>query len=319
MKVLITGAFGNVGTSTIGEMLQKGHEVRCFDLDTRANRRKARRWHDEVEVMWGDLRRLDDVHRAVEGVDTVIHLGFIIPKLSSTGIESEKEPSLAREVNVGGTLNLIKAMRLVSPSPSLIFVSSYHVYGLTQDQTPPRRASDPVNPIEHYARHKVECENHVRESGLQWTIMRLAATLPLDLKLDEGMFDVPPKNRMEFVHTKDVGKALANAVASDAVWGKVLLIGGGPKCQYYYGEIQGRIFASLGIDMLPERAFANDAFATDWLDTEESQRLLQYQERDLGDYIADMKKTLGCRVGLIRMFAPLVRRWLLRQSPYAAS
>ena len=54
----------------------------------------------------------------------------------------------------------------------------------------------------------------VKESGLTWTIFRLAAALPVRLVLDSDMFDVPLDNRIEFVHTRDVGLAIANGVRS---------------------------------------------------------------------------------------------------------
>ncbi|MDI7277393.1 MAG: NAD(P)-dependent oxidoreductase, partial [Anaerolineae bacterium] len=77
---------------------------------------------------------------------------------------------------------------------------------------------------------------------------------------------------------------MANAVESAAVWGRVLLIGGGPRCQFYYGEIVQRLLGAMGIGILPEDAFASKPFGTDWMDTTESQRLLRYQQRDLDDY-----------------------------------
>ena len=43
MKVLLTGAFGNVGQSALEALLAEGHTVRCFDLPNRANLRTARR------------------------------------------------------------------------------------------------------------------------------------------------------------------------------------------------------------------------------------------------------------------------------------
>jgi nucleoside-diphosphate-sugar epimerase len=156
----------------------------------------------------------------------------------------------------------------------------------------------------------------VRTSGLTWTILRLGVTFPLTMKLDPGMFDVPMDNRLEFVHTRDVGLALANAVSSDDVWGKVLLIGGGPECQYYYRDVARRIVDALGVNMLPEEAFSKLPFCIDWMDTAESQRLLRYQQRDLQDYIRDMAAVLGRRRSLIRLFRPFVRCWLLRKSPY---
>jgi UDP-glucose 4-epimerase len=110
--------------------------------------------------------------------------------------------------------------------------------------------------------------------------------------------------------------AIANAVSHPDVWGKVLLIGGGPRCQFYFGEMAARILETMGIGMLPKEAFSTVPFCTDWLDTGESQRLLQYQQRTLDDYLRDMVAVLGFRRHLIRAFRPLVRWWLLRQSPY---
>ena len=316
MNVLLTGAFGNVGTSTIVELVNQGHTVRCFDLNTRANRKATRKAGAQIEVAWGDVRRPEDVAAAVRDQDVVIHLAFIIPKMSATGIESEDRPDLAREINVEGTRNLLNAMRALSRPPKIIFTSSCHVYGRTQDQPPPRTVGDPVRPVEHYTRHKVVCERMVRASGLEWTIFRLGATLPLSMKLDPGMFDVPLDNRMEYVHTRDVGLALANAVSSEGVWGKLLLIGGGPDCQYYYRGIAHCILDAMGVGMLPEEAFGSAQFCTDWMDTSDGQRLLGYQQRDLDDYIRDMVAMVGYRRVLIRLFRPVVRRWLLKKSPY---
>ncbi len=316
MKVLLTGAFGNVGQSALEELLRQGHRVRCFDLRTKANERAARRYGDRIEGVWGDLRRPEEVARAVEGQDVVVHLAFIIPKLSATGVESEARPDLAYQVNVEGTRHLIAAMKAQPRPPRLVFSSSLHVYGRTQDQPPPRRADDPLCPLEHYSRHKVLCEQMIRESGLEWVILRFGAVLPLSLYPDPGMFDVPLDNRMEFVHTRDVGLAIANAVSHPEVWGKVLLIGGGPRCQFYFGEMAARILEAMGVGMLPKEAFSTLPFCTDWLDTEESQRLLQYQQRTLDDYLRDMVAVLGFRRHLIRAFRPLVRWWLLQQSPY---
>lgn len=316
MKVLLTGAFGNVGISTLNELIRQGHQVRCFDVPTRINRKTARRYRNQVELYWGDLRSADDVNHAVQGQDTAIHLAFIIPTLSITGIKCEEKPNLAYKVNVQGTRNLIQALESSPQSTRIIFSSSLHVYGRTQHCPPPRMTTDPVYPIEHYSRHKITCESMLKTSSLQWLIMRFAAVLPLNLHLDPGMFDVPLNNRMEFIHTRDVGLAMTNAVASDAVWGKTLNIGGGLACQYYYYEIVEKIMTSIGLDMLPESAFGTVPFCTDWLDTTESQKLLNYQRFTLDDYVKDLKLLMGLRQTLTRWFKPIARALLLRKSPY---
>ncbi len=315
MKILLTGAFGNIGAHTLDALLARGYTVRCFDLDTRANRRAARRWAGRAEVLWGDLRRRGDVAEAVRGQDVVLHLAFVIPRLSATGVNSEDRPDWARQVNVGGTANLLSAMQHQPQAPAIIFTSSLHVFGRTQHQLPPRTVADPVNPVEHYAAHKVECERLVKASGLRWAILRLPATLPIRLILDRGMFDVPLENRVEYAHGKDVAAALANAVSCAEVWGRTLLIGGGERCQLIYRELVERVLSTAGIGMLPRRAFATTPYSIDWLDTAESQRLLCYQQRTLDDYVREMRQRLGRWRPLIRLFRPFIRAWLLAQSP----
>jgi hypothetical protein len=113
-----------------------------------------------------------------------------------------------------------------------------------------------------------------------------------------------------------VGLAFANAVTCPEAAGKVLHIGGGPRCQYLYREITGKVLAGMGLGPLPEEAFTTVPFPTDWLDTAESQRLLAYQRHTLDDYVQDMRAELGYRRYLVRVFQPLVRYLLLKQSPY---
>jgi nucleoside-diphosphate-sugar epimerase len=315
MKVLLTGAFGNVGISALDELIKSGYSVRCFDLENKRNKKIAQKYKDKIEVFWGSLCDPDAIKEAVKGVEVVVHLAFIIPKLSITGKESEKEPEFARKVNVEGTRNLVKAMEALSVPPKLIFTSSLHVYGRTQDEKPPRTIFDSVNAVENYSQHKIECEKMIKDSKLNWCIFRLAATLPISISLNPGMFDVPIDNRIEFVHTKDVGLAIANAVVNEAVYGKTLLIGGGKDCQFYYGTMIAQILNEMGVGMLPEGLFSKVQFPVDWLDTTESQSLLHYQTRNLKDYINEMKKMLGIKIYFIKIFRPLVRASLIKKSP----
>lgn len=316
MQILLTGAFGNIGQSTIQALLERGHAVRCFDVPTKNNIKIARRFRDQLIVEWGDLRNPADVARAVRGCAAVIHLAFVIPKLSATGVNCEERPDWARSINVGGTRNLIEAMQAQSPRPRLVFASSLHVYGKTQHLPPPRTVEETPHPVEHYAHHKIEAEGMVRESGLDWAILRLGAALPLRLIFDRGMFDVPLDNRIEFVHTRDAGYAFAAAVDHPGVLGRTLLIGGGPGCQLYYREMMSRVLDAMGVGCLPERAFAREPFATDWLDTRESQALLGFQRRTFDDYTKDLRAMLGSLRYIILAARPLVQQILLARSPY---
>lgn len=316
MRVLVTGAFGNLGSHTVRELVQRGHDVTCFDVPTRANLRAATRLDGAPRLVWGDVRKPSDVAAAVRGQDAVVHLAFVIPKLSATGQSCEDRPEWAYEINVGGTRNLLEACRAEPEPPRFLFASSLHVYGLTQHLPPPRTVSDPVHAVEHYSQHKLACEELVRRSGLRWSITRFAAALPISIRLDSGMYDIPLDNRMEFIHADDVAYALGQILETEDAWGRLLLIGGGPNCQVVYGEIVGKVLEGMGLEALPQGAFSTRPFATDWLDTRESQALLGYQRRTLEDYVRDMRALLGPRRHLIRAFRPLVRLWLLWRSPY---
>ncbi len=316
-RVLLTGAFGNLGEATLQALVQRGYAVRCFDVPTKRNRQRAQRWRgQQVEIIWGDLRNAEDLRAAVRGMDVALHLAFVIPKLSVTGMESESDPARAYAINVQGSRNLLEALACYAPEAKVLFTSSLHVYGVTQHLSPFRKVTDPPVAVDHYARHKVQVESLVQQSGLTWTIFRLGASMPLQLIVDPGMFDVPLDNRIEFVYRDDVALAIVNALECEEVWGKVWNIGGGPRNQFLYGDMAAMILEALGVGMLPQSAFATAPYPTDWLDTEESQRVLQYQEHLLDDYVIEMRKKLSWRRTVVRIFRPIVRWWLLRQSPY---
>jgi nucleoside-diphosphate-sugar epimerase len=312
MRVLVTGGLGNVGRSCLTELLQQKHQVRCLDLKTQANWKRARRFTGQVDFVWGDMRQPGDVASAAQGQDVVVHVAFILPPAS------DERPELAEAVNVGGTRNLLEAIKGLTPPPRIIFISSFSVYGACQDKLPPRTVSDPVQPMDNYNRHKVECESMVRESGLDWCIFRLAMVPPKSLGgFTPKMFDTPPGQRTEFVHPDDVGLAVANAVTSDQVWGKTLLIGGGHSSQMYFRDFVGRMMEAMGIGRLPDRAFASTACAfSDWIDTVESQRLLHYQRHSFEDFAREVVASLGPMRYALRLLSPLIRWWMLSQSPY---
>lgn len=144
MRVLLTGAFGNIGSSTLPELLKQGHQVRCFDLKTKVNQKKARNFAGQVEVVWGDIRHQEEISAAVIHQEVVIHLAAIIPPLS------EARPDWAKATNVEGTFHLLTAIKALPEPPQLIFASSVTLFGPTQDRPPPRTVADPIRPTDHY-------------------------------------------------------------------------------------------------------------------------------------------------------------------------
>jgi nucleoside-diphosphate-sugar epimerase len=230
---------------------------------------------------------------------------------------SEDQPDLARSINVDGTRHLLDAAVRQPNQPKFFFASSFDVFGHTQDQPPPRKVTDPVQATDHYTSHKLACEEMVKASGLAWSIFRFADVPPLGLRSPHPiMFRIPLATRFEVIHTHDAGLAIINGISSEEIWGKILLIGGGPSCQIYYRDYLTRMLEMMGIGMLPESAFGTDPYSTDWLDTEESQRLLHYQRYSFDDIMHQLARIVGYKRRLAALVSPVARWWILRMSPY---
>jgi UDP-glucose 4-epimerase len=241
-----------------------------------------------------------------------VHLAFVIPPACL------EAPEAARRVNVDGTRHVIAALREHAPRARLLFASTLDVFGQTAHLPPPRRVDDPTSATDVYAEHKLECEALVRGSGLTWGIVRYADVPPLVLRSPVPiMFDIPLAQRIEVIHPIDAGVATARAATSDATWGHIWLLGGGATCQVRYGDYLARLFAAMELGAaLPERAFTSTPYCTDWLDTEASQRVFQYQQRSFDDVVRDVSALLGWRRPFARLARPIVRWHMLRMSPY---
>lgn len=78
MKILITGAFGNVGKAVIEESHKRGHEIIVFEIDYKKTRKDARKYRKKIrKVLFGDIRNFEDVKKAVPQCDAVIHLAAV--------------------------------------------------------------------------------------------------------------------------------------------------------------------------------------------------------------------------------------------------
>jgi len=71
-----------------------------------------------------------------------------------------------------------------------------------------------------------------------------------------------------------------------------------------------------GVGMLPESAFGHEPYSTDWLDTEESQRLLNYQRYTFEDIMEHLTRIVGYKRHLAALARPVARWWILRMSPF---
>ena len=311
MKILLTGGAGNIGSHTLPQLVARGHAVRWFERLTTANRRAARDLPSGVEVVWGDITDGAAVLHATAGVDVVVHLAALIPPAA------DEEPERARAVNVDGTANVVAACQAQPTPPRLLFSSTFDVHGYTLDKPPPRHIDDPLVATSPYTEHKIRCEELIRESGLNWCVFRFADVPILGVRDPHPiMFEIGLDNRIECLHADDAGLAIVNAVETPEVWGRVLFVGGGPSCQLTYREYLTRLLAAMGVEPLPDDAFSKAVYATDWIDTTDSEALLHYQRHDFADIAEAIAASLGWKRRLVPMVGPLARGAILRLSPY---
>ncbi len=318
MKVLLTGSFGNIGEKVVKELLNQGHEVICLDLKNPVNEKVASQFKGKVETIWGDITNAEQIADAVNKVDAVIHMAAMLPATV------DKNPELGKRVNVGGTQNVVDAIKASGKNQQLIFCSSISVHGNnTPDGPHPRKIDSPFHAEDHYAGHKIECEKLIDASGVTATTVRIGACMDADsdiggdkkdsLKL---LFATHPDCRIEYVHPKDVALALVNAVGNEAAYNKKFFLGAGKDGQETWYNFTQIIFKALGLKKPPRSAFGEGSFYTEWMDTEEAQKVLQYQRYTLKDYQKEMSDKLRwARLGILPI-RPLVRAILIAQSPY---
>ncbi len=316
MRVLVTGACGNVGAFTVGLLRERGHEVVAFDVDSKKTRETAARFAAPgITARFGDIRDASLVRELVGDVGHVLHLAAVLPPMS------DENEALAFAVNVGGMRNVIDACRGRASPPTIVFCSTPAAYGRNRENRGLRRADEPLHPEDTYSRTKVECEALLRDSGLPHVIFRLAAAPPISLSsVSPFVFEFHPETHIEFTHPRDVALALANTVGRDDLGGKILLIGGGAANRMDYIDFFNAALGVLGIAALPREAFGERMFYSDWLESEESQDLLRYRQHGFQTYLDELRDLVGPARHLIRPFAGLARAYMLAHSrPYAAA
>ena len=121
MRILVTGGGGFLGSYIVEQLLDAYHDVVVLD---RVCPGKVKHRMDEVEYVYGDVRRLEDCVRAVRDVDAVIHLAALI-----NVDHSIKDPMDFYEVNTRGTMNLLEAGRVEPFLEKFVYMSTAEVYG----------------------------------------------------------------------------------------------------------------------------------------------------------------------------------------------
>ncbi len=227
-RILVTGATGFIGSYVVRFLVMGGHHVSVLTRSSVSSVHLP----EGVEQIVGDMRDQASLRRAVQGVDTIVHLAGTAfgPRVSTA------DPLGAAEVNLWGTLVLLEEARLAGVK-RFLFASTFLVYG---DAPAPFTPTSAVQPQTPYALQKYQCEltlkQYAKLYGMETLSLRLfnvygvgmhetqgwkPVTLIFLERLKQGLsltVEGDGLQTRDFTHVEDVARAFAQACMSSQVF-----------------------------------------------------------------------------------------------------
>ncbi len=211
MKLLITGGAGFIGSHTVVELLNAGHEIVVLDNLCNSSPASLRRIENitgkTLTFVEGDIRdaRLLDSVFATHAIDAVVHFAG----LKAVG-ESVKEPLRYYDNNVCGTITLCEAMARAGVF-RFVFSSSATVYG--EPESMPIAESCPTSrPSNPYGSSKLMVERILEDlaaSDNRWSVAILRYFNPAGAHESGQIGEDPngiPNNLLPYITQVAVGK-----------------------------------------------------------------------------------------------------------------
>ena len=210
-KILVTGTTGLVGARLLPRLVEAGFDCRVLV-------RSGKNVPAGVTFFEGDLLDAASLTQAVKGVSAIIHLAAVF---------RTQDTDLIWKSNLEGTRNLINAAKEHAPNARFILASTAHVYN--KNQPHPGREDDAVDPQHAYPASKLAAEKVLRESGLNWSVLRFPFVYGDG---DQHLETLPehviaakwhPAMRMSTIHHRDIATAVKMALAG-AMDGRIVNI-----------------------------------------------------------------------------------------------
>jgi nucleoside-diphosphate-sugar epimerase len=151
-RVLVIGGGGYIGSALVPRLLDAGYRVRVLDImmfgDTALNRVRE---HPNLELVRGDFRQVDKVVQAMQGVESVVHLGAIVGDPACS-----LDEALTIDINLSST-KMIADLARTHGVKRFVFASTCSVYGASPNTLDERSEVKPLGIYGHtkYASEKV--------------------------------------------------------------------------------------------------------------------------------------------------------------------
>ncbi len=238
MRIAVTGASGVFGRGIAARLRAQGHEV------VGLARRRPPNWLADSAFVEADIRDAGKVQRAVDGAEAVAHCAWVV--------NSNPDEKLTREINIGGTENVLAAMDRTG-SRRIVFASSVLAYGARPGGSVRLREDDELKPApDHfYAFHKAHVEGLLARSGKEWVAIRPGIVVGRDVDNTVmrllgapafpdvgGSADRP----MQIVHTDDVHRLFVRAVLGSEIGPVNLAADGQPTVRDITAKLHRGVF-----------------------------------------------------------------------------
>lgn len=211
MKILVTGGAGYVGNTLCRDLLRRGYKVRCADNFWKGHADQIIELipRNGFEFMEADVAIKEDVKKMLDGVDGIIHLAALV------GFPAcKKYPTLATEVNVNGTKNLVEE----KGDLPMVFASTGSVYGKVEGVC---TEESPLNAVSHYGVTKKLAEDLVTNAKNSVSFrfatgFGVSPNMRVNLLVNDLVYQAvtnksinifQPDFRRTFIHVKDMSRA----------------------------------------------------------------------------------------------------------------
>jgi len=187
-RILVTGGCGFIGSHTCLELLEKNYEVWVVDSLVNSSHlvleriKKLSNKSNNLKFFKGDVRDINFIRKVFQkAINNDIPISGVIHFAGLKSVcESIDEPIKYWDVNVNGTISLIRVME-ESNCRSIVFSSSATIYGI-KDDTPIKESFD-IESINPYGTTKIVIEKLLKDLYLsspdEWRIISLRYFNPI--------------------------------------------------------------------------------------------------------------------------------------------
>lgn len=237
-KILVTGAFGFVGSHLVEHLVENNYNVIAFDRynnDYNYGNLEFSKYKNDIEFILGDIRDFDSVNKSLERCDSCLHLAALI------GIPySYVSPLAYIKTNLEGTYNILESVKNLNLN-QVIITSTSEVYGTAKKL--PIDENHSLNAQSPYSASKIAADNlalsYFNSFGLPVKIIRpfntfgprqsaraiiptiISQTINNEKSIKLGNLDVG----RDFTYVTDICNAFELIIKNDNFFGDVVNVG----------------------------------------------------------------------------------------------